>query len=413
MKAEILAVGTEILLGDIINTNAQFISKELASLGIDVYRQEVIGDNEDRLLEAIEEIFQRSDILICTGGLGPTEDDLTKETICKYFNADLELHEESLEELKNYYKRLDRPMTESNLKQVYFPKESKVLSNPNGTAPGMILEKNDKVAVILPGPPREMKPMFLNYVKAYLKDKGNGVIISEVLRVLGVGESTAANMIKDFINNGVNPTVAPYAKEDDVIFRITARGKSEEEGRKLIAPVKEEIKRVFNLDCYGEGEELTIEEVLGKLLVDRKLTISTAESCTGGMIASRLINYPGISEVFLEGAVTYSNEAKERTLNVKKKTLDTYGAVSEETAKEMAIGISKRTGSDISVVTTGIAGPGGGSEEKPVGLVYIGLYYKGNVKAFKYIFNGNRHNVRTKATVTALDLVRREILKDN
>ena len=413
MKAEILAVGTEILLGDIINTNAQFISKELASLGIDVYRQEVIGDNEDRLLEAIEEIFQRSDILICTGGLGPTEDDLTKETICKYFNADLELHEESLEELKNYYKRLDRPMTESNLKQVYFPKESKVLSNPNGTAPGMILEKNDKVAVILPGPPREMKPMFLNYVKAYLKDKGNGVIISEVLRVLGVGESTAANMIKDFINNGVNPTVAPYAKEDDVIFRITARGKSEEEGRKLIAPVKEEIKRVFNLDCYGEGEELTIEEVLGKLLVDRKLTISTAESCTGGMIASRLINYPGISEVFLEGAVTYSNEAKERTLKVKKETLDTYGAVSEETAKEMAIGISKRTGSDISVVTTGIAGPGGGSEEKPVGLVYIGLYYKGNVKAFKYIFNGNRHNVRTKATVTALDLVRREILKDN
>ena len=413
MKAEILAVGTEILLGDIINTNAQFISKELALLGIDVYRQEVIGDNEDRLLEAIEEIFYRSDILICTGGLGPTEDDLTKETICKFFNADLELHEESLEELKNYYKRLDRPMTESNLKQVYFPKESKVLSNPNGTAPGMILEKNDKVAVILPGPPREMKPMFLNYVKAYLKDKGNGVIISEVLRVLGVGESTAANMIKDFINNGVNPTVAPYAKEDDVIFRITARGKSEEEGRKLIAPVKEEIKRVFNLDCYGEGEELTIEEVLGKLLVDRKLTISTAESCTGGMIASRLINYPGISEVFLEGAVTYSNEAKERTLNVKKKTLDTYGAVSEETAKEMAIGISKRTGSDISVVTTGIAGPGGGSEEKPVGLVYIGLYYKGNVKAFKYIFNGNRHNVRTKATVTALDLVRREILKDN
>ncbi|MDU1587496.1 MAG: competence/damage-inducible protein A [Clostridium sp.] len=413
MKAEILAVGTEILLGDIINTNAQFISKELASLGIDVYRQEVIGDNEDRLLEAIEEIFYRSDILICTGGLGPTEDDLTKETICKYFNADLELHEESLEELKNYYKRLDRPMTESNLKQVYFPKESKVLSNPNGTAPGMILEKNDKVAVILPGPPREMKPMFLNYVKAYLKDKGNGVIISEVLRVLGVGESTSANMIKDFINNGVNPTVAPYAKEDDVIFRITARGKSEEEGRKIIAPVKEEIKRVFNLDCYGEGEELTIEEVLGKLLVDRKLTISTAESCTGGMIASRLINYPGISEVFLEGAVTYSNEAKERTLNVKKKTLDTYGAVSEETAKEMAIGISKRTGSDISVVTTGIAGPGGGSEEKPVGLVYIGLYYKGNVKAFKYIFNGNRHNVRTKATVTALDLVRREILKDN
>lgn len=413
MKAEILAVGTEILLGDIINTNAQFISKELASLGIDVYRQEVIGDNEDRLLEAVEEIFKRSDILVCTGGLGPTDDDLTKEIICKYFNVELELHKESLKELENYYKRLNRVMTESNLKQVYFPKESKVLANPNGTAPGMILEKNNKIAIILPGPPREMKPMFLDYVKPYLKNKGNGVIVSEVLRILGVGESTAANMIKNLINNGINPTIAPYAKEEDVIFRITAKSQSEEDGKKLIEPVKEQIKKVFNLDCYGEGEDLTIEEVLGELLVNRRLTISTAESCTGGMIASRLINYPGISEVFLEGAVTYSNEAKIRTLKINKETLDNYGAVSEQTAEEMAIGIAKRTGSDISVVTTGIAGPSGGTEEKPVGLVYIGLYYKGNVKTFKYVFNGNRYNVRTKATITALDLVRREILKDN
>ena len=413
MRAEILAVGTEILLGDIINTNAQFISKELASLGIDVYRQEVVGDNEYRLLEAVEEIFKRSDIVICTGGLGPTDDDLTKETICKYFNVGLEVHEESLSELKNYYKRLNRVMTESNLKQIYFPKESRVLPNPNGTAPGMILEKNNKIAIILPGPPREMKPMFLNHVKPYLKDKGDGVIVSEVLRILGVGESTAANMIKDIISKGVNPTVAPYAKEEDVIFRITAKAKTEEEGKKLIAPVKEEIKKRFALDCYGEGENLVIENVLGELLVNKKLTISTAESCTGGMIASRLINYPGISEVFLEGAVTYANEAKIRTLKVNKETLDKYGAVSEQTAEEMAIGIAKRTGSDISVVTTGIAGPGGGTEEKPVGLVYIGLFYKGNVKTFRYVFNGNRETVRTKATITALDLVRREILNNN
>lgn len=413
MKAEILAVGTEILLGDIINTNAQFISKELASLGVDVYRQEVIGDNEYRLLEAIDEIFKRSEILICTGGLGPTEDDLTKETVCKYFNTDLEIHEESLRNLKEYFERLDKTMTENNLKQVYFPKEAKILPNPNGTAPGMILECNGKVAIILPGPPKEMKPMFLNYVKPYLKDKGNGVIVSEVLRVLGVGESTAANMIKDLIDNGTNPTIAPYAKVDDVIFRITAKAESDSDGKQIIKPIKEEIKKVLGINCYGEGEDLTIEEVVGKLLVDRKLTISTAESCTGGMIASRLINYPGISEVFLEGAVTYSNEAKIRTLKVKKETLDMYGAVSEQTAKEMAIGMAKITGSDISVITTGIAGPGGGTEEKPVGLVYIGVYYKGKINSYRYVFNGDRFNVRNRATVTALDLVRREILNDN
>ncbi|MDD6794829.1 MAG: competence/damage-inducible protein A [Clostridiaceae bacterium] len=412
MKAELISVGTEILLGDIVNTNAQFLSKELASIGINVYRQEVIGDNEDRLLEAFEAAFKRCDIIITTGGLGPTGDDLTKETACKFFNMKMELHKESYEELKKYFKKINKEMAESNVKQVYFPKEAIVLPNPNGTAPGAILEKNNKIIVILPGPPTEMKPMYLNHVKKYFEKSGAGVIKSEVLKVLGIGESSAFEKLKDLIDEGINPTIAPYAKEHEVIFRITASAKSEEDALQMIQPIKKKVIDRLGIDCYGEGENITIEEVLGKLLVEKKLTIATAESCTGGMIASKLVSYPGISDVFFEGAVTYANEAKMRTLNVKAETLKEFGAVSEQTAKEMALGIAKRAGTDISVVTTGIAGPGGGTEEKPVGLVWIGLYYKGEVKAYRHVFNGDRQGVRLRATITALDKVRRAVLQD-
>lgn len=412
MRAEIISVGTEILLGDIVNTNAQFLAKELANLGVEVYHQVVIGDNEERVKEAFNQAFSRSDMVITTGGLGPTKDDLTKEIACKYFGMSLEVHEKSLNVLKDYFKRINKEITDNNLKQIYFPKESKVLDNPNGTAPGVILEKNNKVIVLLPGPPKEMKPMFNNHVKPYLSDKSDGVIVSEVLRVFGIGESGAEEKIKDIIENQTDPTIAPYAKESDVIFRITTKANSYEEGLKKIEPLKKQVEDRLGIDVYGVGEDLNLETLVAKLLVDKKLTIATAESCTGGMIASKLISYPGISDSFLEGSVTYSNEAKMRTLDVKKETLDSFGAVSAETASEMAKGIANRAGADIGLVTTGIAGPGGGTEEKPVGLVYIGLYYRGNVNTFRYVFNGNRENVRTRATLTALDLLRREILKD-
>lgn len=412
MRAEIISVGTEILLGDILNTNTQFLSKELAAIGIEVYRQETIGDNEGRLLEMLQEAFNRCDIVITTGGLGPTNDDLTKEAACRFFNMSLELHEESLSELKNYFNRLNRKISESNYKQAYFPKEAKVLPNPNGTAPGAILEKNGKTIIILPGPPREMKPMYLNHVKDYLIHKGDGMIFSRVIRTLGIGESLAAEKLKEIIEEGINPTVAPYVKEDDVIFRITAKAKSKEEALKLIEPIQKSVENILGEDVYGEGEDITIEEIVVNLLIDNKLTISTAESCTGGMIASRLISIPGVSDVFLEGAVTYSNEAKIRTLGVKEDTLKRYGAVSEETAREMAEGIARRTESDISIVTTGIAGPGGGTDEKPVGLVYIGVYYKGEIDVYRNVFNGNRDRVRSKSTVMALDKVRRKIISE-
>lgn len=410
MNAEIIAVGTEILLGDIVNTNAQYLSRELANIGINVYSQSVVGDNEERILESFKRAFESSDIIITTGGLGPTPDDLTKEIASKYFNKELVLHEESYEDLKKYFDKNGMELVGSNKKQVYFPKDAIILKNDYGTAPGAIIEgEGGKKIIVLPGPPREMKPMFDNYVVPYLKEYTDGVLVSKVLRLFGIGESRMAELVQDLIEKQTNPTVAPYAKEIDVILRITAKGKDIKEATELIVPVEKEIRSRLEEYIYGEGET-TLEEVVGDILVNKKITIATAESCTGGMVASRLINYPGISESFLEGAVTYSNEAKMKRLGVKKETLDIYGAVSEETAREMAEGISKVSGADLGVSTTGIAGPGGGTEDKPVGLVYVGVYYKGICTVKKFNFQGDRSRVRIRTTMNALDLIRKVIL---
>lgn len=409
MNAEIIAVGTEILLGDIVNTNAQYISRELANLGINVYKQEVVGDNEERVLESFKNAFENSDIIITTGGLGPTPDDLTKEMAAKYFNKELVLHKESYENLKKFFDKGGRELVGSNEKQVYFPKDAIVLKNDHGTAPGAIIEgDNGKKIVVLPGPPREMKPMFDNYVVPYLKQFTDSVLVSKVLRTFGIGESRMAEIVNDLIVNQTNPTVAPYAKDIEAILRITAKAKNEKEAEELIKPVEKEIRRRLEEYIYGEGET-SLEEVVGELLVKKGIKIATAESCTGGMVAEKLINYAGISESFLEGAVTYSNEAKMKRLGVKKETLDKYGAVSKETAREMAEGIAKAAGADLGVSTTGIAGPGGGTAEKPVGLVYIGVYYKGNCLVKEFNFTGNRNRVRVRTTMSALDLVRRTI----
>lgn len=410
MKCEILAVGTEILLGDILNTNAQYLSKELAELGFDVYYHEVVGDNRERILKALEVAFNRSDIIITTGGLGPTKDDMTKELVVEFLGMKMCLHEESLKCIKEYFKNMGREFVKSNEKQAYFPKEAIILKNNNGTAPGAVFEKNNKAIIVLPGPPKELESMFKNEVKKYLKKYSEDVIISEVLRVFGVGESKAEEKLQDIIDNGTNPTVAPYAKEGEVIFRITAKAKTEDEARKMIVPVKDEIYKRLGDTIYNTGE-ISLQDTVAKLLIDKNMTIGVSESCTGGLVSAKLIEYPGVSEVFLEGAVTYSNEAKMRTLNVKKETLDKFGAVSHETAREMAEGIAKRCGSRVGISTTGIAGPGGGTDEKPVGLVYFGLYLDGEVKSFKHIFTGDRNSVRNRASMTAINIVRTEILK--
>jgi nicotinamide-nucleotide amidase len=411
MKAEILAVGTEILLGDIVNTNAQYLSKRLADLGVSVYHQSVVGDNEERLLNAYELAFERADIVIATGGLGPTKDDLTKEIGAQYFNKSLVLHEESLNYIKSYFNKLNRPMSSGNEKQAYLPEGSIILKNDNGTAPGCIIEENNKVLIMLPGPPREMAPMFENYVVPFLQKFSDGVLVSKVLRVAGLGESAMAEKVEDIMESQTNPTIAPYAKDNEAILRVTSKGSTKEEAEALIVPVEKAIRERLGENIYGEGDT-ALEEVVGEMLVKGNLTIATAESCTGGLLAGTLINYPGISSVFLEGIITYSNEAKIKRLGVKEETLAAFGAVSEQTAGEMAEGIAKAAGTDIGISVTGIAGPGGGTEEKPVGLVYVGLYIKGKVMVKKLNLSGSRQRIRQRTVISALDWLRRELLGD-
>ncbi|CDA11259.1 competence/damage-inducible protein A [Intestinibacter bartlettii] len=409
MKAEIIIVGTEILLGDILNTNCRYLSRELAAMGIEMYYQITVGDNEERLLKTLKESLNRSDIVICTGGLGPTEDDITKEVCAKYFGYELELHKPSLDAMIERFKHMNRVPTKNNEKQAYFPKEAYILKNDNGTAPGCIMEKEGKMIVVLPGPPREMESMFENYVKPYLSKLTDDVIESEVLRIIGVGESKVENDILDIIDSQTNPTIATYAKGYECTLRITAKAKSVEEAKELIKPMSDEMKRRFGQSLYATGET-SIEEVVSKMLVENNLKIAVAESCTGGMVSASLINYPGISSVFMEGCVTYSNEAKMKSLGVKKETLDVYGAVSDKCAKEMACGVAARYNTNIGIATTGIAGPDGGTDEKPVGLVYFGIYINGKVISKKYVFNGDRQGVRERATRTILNDLRLELL---
>ncbi|MCD2346387.1 competence/damage-inducible protein A [Clostridium guangxiense] len=410
MKAEILCVGTEILLGDILNTNAQFLSKELANMGFSIYHQAVVGDNVDRLKKEFEFAIQRADIVITTGGLGPTKDDLTKETAAEYFGKKLIFDEESYDLIAKYFNKLGVEISENNKKQAYFPEGCTILKNDYGTAPGCIINENNKIVILLPGPPREVEPMFKNYVVPYLKRYQESIIVSKVLRVTGIGEGNAAERIQDIMDKQTNPTIAPYAKDNEVTFRITASAKTEKEALRLIEPMEREVRDRLADNVYGV-DNTSLEEVVGKLLIENKITISTAESCTGGFLAGRFVNYPGISEVFMEGAVTYSNEAKMNRLGVKKETLDKFGAVSSETAAEMAEGIAKTSHTNIGVSTTGIAGPGGGTEEKPVGLVYIGLYINGKVKTRKLNIPGDRQKVRNRVVNIVLDWIRRELIQ--
>lgn len=410
MNAEILAVGTEILLGDIVNTNAQYIAQGLAELGIDVFYQTVVGDNPDRMKTAMNIAFERADIIITTGGLGPTGDDLTKEIGAEYFGRKLILDEKALDRIKRFFDKMKRPMTDNNVKQAMVPVNSTVMYNENGTAPGIIIEDNNKILIMMPGPPKEMKPMFSKQVKPYLASKQNHTLVSRTLRIAGVGESAMESMVRDMIDRQSNPTIAPYAKDTESILRITASAKTTEEAEKIIEPIAEEIYRRFGDSVYAEGET-SIQETVAKILIDKKVTIAVAESCTGGLVAAKLIEYPGISEVLLEGAVTYSNEAKKRRLGVKNETLSAYGAVSVETAAEMAKGIAMTSGADIGVSTTGVAGPGP-SEGKPEGLVYVGVYMGGKSYVKELHLAGKRNVIRERAAYSALDFLRRKLILD-
>ncbi len=419
MDCEILCIGTELLHGDIVNSNAAYISKCLAKIGVDVHYHSVVGDNPKRMKAAFDLAFSRADIVICTGGLGPTKDDITKDILAEYFNIPMEFDAKSLEHLKERYSRFNKNMPENNLRQTYFPKGSIILTNDNGTANACMLDvemenrdnpnSNRKIGVLLPGPPKEMIPLMDEQVIPYLSKYSHEVVVGYKVAVMNVGESMAETMIMDLIDNQTNPTIAPYAGDGKMVFRVTAKAETKEKADELIKPVIEELLKRFGDNAFVLETD-RIEDTTCKKLIEDNISIATAESCTGGLIASKLISYPGISKVLKEGYVTYSNEAKMRTLNVKAETLEKFSEVSEEVVREMAEGACKATGADLGVATTGIAGPSGGTAEKPVGLVYICVCYKGKFNVVKNVYTGSRDAIRERASVNAIELIRKSLI---
>jgi|LFRM01.1.fsa_nt_gb nicotinamide-nucleotide amidase len=405
MVAEIIGIGSELLLGQIANTNAQFLSQQLSFLGIDVYWHIAVGDNRNRILEALKSASKRSDIIITTGGLGPTMDDISKETVAEFLGMGLEIHEPSLKRIEQYFKSTGRIMTENNKKQAMFPKEAKVLQNDVGTAPGAIIEKDNKTYIVLPGPPAEMQHMFINYVLPHLADKSDKKIFSRVLHVFGIGESTIENRIKDLLLRQGNPTIAPLASYGEVKLRITAKASSQQEAEKLIKPIQSEIEKRFGSDIYGYDDD-TLEKVAVNMLRDRNLKLALAESCTGGHLSDLITNIPGASDVLLESCITYSNEAKIKRLGVAADTIKTYGAVSWQTAKQMAEGIRRSSGADIGAAVTGIAGPGGGTQKKPVGLVYMAISGLNGTETKEFRLSGSRLGIKHRSSLHLLNWLR-------
>lgn len=405
MKVELLAVGSEILLGDILNTNSQYLAKKMAESGFNLHFQTVVGDNEDRILESLEIAFKRCDMVITTGGLGPTDDDITKETCAKFFNQEMILDNFSLEKITKIFTKRKVEMPENNKKQAYYIEGSKILENNFGSAIGCYFEKDNKHLIILPGPPSEMIPMFEDQVMPLLKVFQKQTFYSNYLNVFGIGESSINEIIKDLLLLP-NPTIAPYAKDSYVKLRITAAAKSENLAQVEINKVKEEIYNRLGEFIFSEGNT-TLEETVQKKLEKNKYTISTSESCTGGLLSSKLVNLPGISNVFIEGVIAYSNSAKVRTLGIPEDVILKYGAVSKETATYMARNIALINNTDVGISTTGIAGPGGDDTEKPVGLVYIGVYIRGKEYYQELNLFGDRNKIREMTTLYALDYLRK------
>ena len=411
MTVELISVGTEILLGNIVNTNAAWLAGQCAALGLSCYYQSVVGDNQERLRETLKTALERSDAVILSGGLGPTTDDLTKETAAEAMGMPLVEDPRSLERIEEYFRARGLEMTENNKKQALVPAGAVVLDNDNGTAPGLILEKGEKRVILLPGPPNELIPMFEEMVRPYLQRLEPGILYSRTVKICGLGESKVASIVQDLIDSQTNPTIAPYAKTGEVHLRVTARAQAEKEAKNLVKPMVKELEKRFGKDIYTTREDVALEQAVVDLLLNRQLTVCTIESCTGGMLAARLINVPGVSETFRAGFITYSNKAKRKVAGVKKKTLRKYGAVSPQTAGEMARGAAKTSHADVTVSVTGIAGPDGGSREKPVGLVYIGCHIGDRTTVQEYRFVGNRGKIRESAVSAALTLLRRCILE--
>lgn len=404
MICEILCVGTELLTGNTVNTNASYIAKKMMELGIDMFHQIVVGDNPQRLTEALLTAEKRSDLIITSGGLGPTYDDMTKETVCNAFKKQLVINENIKNDLLEYFKRKKQDMPEINLKQAYMPNDATPIPNENGTAPGLIIPlSNGKRLIMLPGPPNELMPMMENHIFPMLKKEQGRIIVCRNINTIGIGESKIAQLLEEHIKDLTNPSVATYVKNNEVTIRITASAKSENDANSLIDKLQEKILSIIPKEYIFGIDMLNIEEALVKLLTEKKLKIATAESCTGGLISKRITDISGASNVFECGVCSYGINIKEKVLNVN--SIDKFGAVSAETAKQMADGVLKLSGADIAVSTTGNAGPSA-SENKPVGLVYIGIADKNGSIAYEYNLSkgtkNQRNNIRTAAASLAL-----------
>ncbi|MGI6731207.1 MAG: competence/damage-inducible protein A [Anaerovoracaceae bacterium] len=391
MKSAILSVGTELLFGQITNTNSVYLSQQLNMLGIDVMYHYTVGDNPKRLGEMIQMAFKDCDLIITTGGLGPTQDDLTKEIVAEALDDKLVLNQDVLDGIEAYFKKLKRNMSENNKKQAYFPSRAQILDNDSGTAPGFSLEKDGKTIICLPGPPREMERMFQRKVRPFLEEKSNTTIYYQVLRTFGIGESDLETALESLINSQSDPTLAPYAKEGECSLRIASKRETLDEAKDAVESMIEEVKQVVGKYIFSYHDE-DLHEVVAKKLMEKNITISSAESCTGGLFAQTLTEVPGISAVFDRGLVTYSNKAKMEELGVNYETLEKYGAVSRETAIEMAEGLKKVTNSRLCISVTGIAGPDGGTEDKRVGLVYICVIFDDKTECKEF----NLRNVSRK-----------------
>jgi nicotinamide-nucleotide amidase len=374
---EILSVGTELLLGQILNTNAQYLAVQLSLMGIDVYYQTTVGDNAARLSETLMRALSRSDAVILTGGIGPTQDDITKEVVASALGLPMEDHEPTIRRLEAFYARRGWAMTPNNLRQAAFPRGAVILENANGTAPACIVETGGKAIVVLPGPPNEMQSLFETQVKPYLETKSESAIASRVLRIIGMGESSVEHAIREIIDSQTNPTVAPYATFGEVTLRITAKCRKGEDPAPLLDGTESRIRSILGEYVYAVDAP-GMEHVVAGLLMRSNKRLAVAESCTGGMVASALVKVPGISAALTEGVVAYSDEAKVRRLGVRRETLEKFGAVSAETAKEMAAGLLG--GADVALSVTGIAGPGGRERRQAGGPRVHGCRRQGRLR---------------------------------
>jgi nicotinamide-nucleotide amidase len=411
MVVELVTTGSELLLGQIVNTNSAYMAAGLNKIGFDVVYQTTVGDNQKRMTEAIEHALSRADIVITSGGLGPTQGDITKQVCAGVFGRVLSLNEECADRIRAHFNRLHRvAMTENTMRQAMIPEGAVIFKNYAGTAPGIVLEEGGKIIINLPGPPSEMKDMFERSVKPFLKEKYGfrSVIISRVLNTFGIGESLLEESIKDLILAQKNPTLALLVRPGGVILRITAKADKEADANLLIGRMEKEIRSRIGEYIYAV-DDADMEDVVGKLLREKGLTIACAESCTGGLMTSRLTDVAGSSDYVMGSIISYTNEVKIKELGVPSTLLAQQGAVCEDVAKAMAKGAQTRLSTDIGVGITGIAGPDGGSEEKPVGLVYIAVAGPTGTVAAKKIFTGKRKAIKYRTTQTALDMVRHYI----